>query len=421
MMPRRGWSTFPLAPGVARLAWATQILGDPDGYLIVARRGGRHAALPQEPDEFPDPASHLCRVQRGQPGAAFAQHLLPGAGTQAPYITRTHHLAHRQRSAEHVQQPRLDDRRHQWRAWAYRRQQRRGRHGSRWRRTAWMRRFQGPVASSTSPTTPTTDEPATARATGTVRSRTCSTGRTCFTTACTCLASPKRRATSSTTTSVAAACGNDRVSAEGQDSSGTEQREFLDTRRTAAAAACRCFVFPGPTPDRSSGLDQEVMLHELTHGMSNRLHNNATGLNTNMAPGMGEGWSDFYARALLSTADEDVNGVYATGGWVTHALAPGYTNNYYYGIRRFPHAVRTSVGPNGKPHNPLTFADIDPTQINLTDGAFPRGPFGGSGAARSTTWARSGRARSSRCAPASSPGLASPSATSASSSSSPTG
>ncbi|HET9268202.1 MAG TPA: M36 family metallopeptidase, partial [Vicinamibacterales bacterium] len=43
---------------------------------------------------------------------------------------------------------------------------------------------------------------------------------------------------------------------------------------------------------------------------------------------------------------------------------------------RFPYASRRTTGPNGRPHNPLTFADIDGTQINLTDGAFPRGPIG---------------------------------------------
>src|SRR5262249_34293110 len=44
--------------------------------------------------------------------------------------------------------------------------------------------------------------------------------------------------------------------------------------------------------------------------------------------------------------------------------------------RRFPYATISTVGANGKPHNPMTFADVDPTQINLTDGAFPRGPIG---------------------------------------------
>jgi subtilisin-like proprotein convertase family protein len=169
--------------------------------------------------------------------------------------------------------------------------------------------------------------------------------------------------------------GNDRVRAEGQDFSGTNNANFT-TPPDGVRGRMQMYVFPGPTPDRSSGIDQDVLLHELTHGTSNRLHNNALGLISNMSRGLGEGWSDFYARSLLSTASEDVNGVYAMGGWVTNSIFGGYTDNYYYGIRRFPRAVRTTVGPNGMPHDPLTFADIDQTQINLTDGAYPRGPIG---------------------------------------------
>ena len=112
------------------------------------------------------------------------------------------------------------------------------------------------------------------------------------------------------------------------------------------------------------------MLHELTHGLSNRLHGNSAGLSTNMSRGLGEGWSDFYARALLSDASEPVSGLYTTGGWATDAAAAGF-ENYYYGIRRFPYAVKTTLGANGRPHNPLTFADIDSTQADLTDGAYP--------------------------------------------------
>src|SRR5206468_12538872 len=44
----------------------------------------------------------------------------------------------------------------------------------------------------------------------------------------------------------------------------------------------------------------------------------------------------------------------------------------YYGIRRFPMAVMSSTGgTKGRAHDPLTFADIDSTQMDLTDGAFP--------------------------------------------------
>ena len=173
--------------------------------------------------------------------------------------------------------------------------------------------------------------------------------------------------------------GNDRVLAQGQDFSGTNNANFL-TPPDGTSGRMQMFIFTGPTPDRTSGIDQDILIHELTHGTSNRLHNNAAGLNNTMSGGMGEGWSDFYARALTSGADEDVNGVYAAGGYSTLLIVAGFTDNYYYGIRRFPYSVITNLGPNGKPYNPLTFADIDPAQINLTDGAFPRGPIGSSSA-----------------------------------------
>jgi hypothetical protein len=155
--------------------------------------------------------------------------------------------------------------------------------------------------------------------------------------------------------------GNDFVRAEAQDSGGTNNANF-STPADGALPRMQMFIFTTTPVQRDGDLDMEVIFHELTHGTSNRLHANATGLNSTESVGMGEGWSDFYGRALLSSSSEDVNALYASGAYVT--------KNYYYGIRRFPYAVRSNVGPNGKPHNPLTFADIDPAQINLTDGAF---------------------------------------------------
>lgn len=170
--------------------------------------------------------------------------------------------------------------------------------------------------------------------------------------------------------------GNDAILAQGQDFSGTNNANFL-TPPDGTPGRMQMFIFTGPTPDRTSGLDQEILIHEMTHGTSNRLHNNGSGLNATMSGGMGEGWSDFYALSLLSKPTDNVNGVYAVGGYSTLAIVSGFTDNYYYGIRRFPHARRSVTGgPNNRPHNPLTFADIDPAQINLTDGAFPRGPIG---------------------------------------------
>jgi hypothetical protein len=90
---------------------------------------------------------------------------------------------------------------------------------------------------------------------------------------------------------------------------------------------------------------------------------------------MGEGWSDFYAHCMLSEPTDPMNGIYATGGYTTQAFrtaAPFSTNgNYYYGIRAFPKALYAFTGgANNRPHNPLTFKDVDSAQINVSDGAF---------------------------------------------------
>jgi hypothetical protein len=176
--------------------------------------------------------------------------------------------------------------------------------------------------------------------------------------------------------------GNDFVRAEAQDSSGTNNANFA-TPADGSLPRMQMYIFTGPTPDRDGDTDAEIFIHEMTHGTSNRLHANAAGLTTSQAGGMGEGWSDFYARAILSTASEDVNGLYASGAYATYQLGALGNDNAYYGIRRFPYAVKTTVGANGKPHYPLTFADIDPAKINSTDGAFPESPlaFSGNGAA----------------------------------------
>ncbi len=173
---------------------------------------------------------------------------------------------------------------------------------------------------------------------------------------------------------------NDAVQAEIQDSSGTNNANFA-TPADGGFGRMQMYLFTGPTPDRGGALDADIVLHELTHGLSNRLIGNAAGLTTTMSGAMGEGWSDFYARAVLSTADESTSGIYSTGGWATYLLSPSFTDNYYYGIRRFPYAVKTAIGSNSKPHNPLTFADIDPAQMNLTDGAYVPNPLFAAGSA----------------------------------------
>jgi hypothetical protein len=116
------------------------------------------------------------------------------------------------------------------------------------------------------------------------------------------------------------------------------------------------YVFDGPNPDRDGDLDAEIVIHEYVHGLTGRLVGGGIGIYSLQAAGMGEGWSDFYPLALLGAATDDVHGNYAVGGYATYQM-DSMTENYYFGIRRYPYST-------DKAKNPLTLKDIDPTQAN---------------------------------------------------------
>src|ERR1035438_9776141 len=82
---------------------------------------------------------------------------------------------------------------------------------------------------------------------------------------------------------------------------------------------------------------------------------------------MGEGWSDFYALSLLSESSDDVNAAYAMGGYASYLLGE-LTQNYYFGIRRYPYTTDMAK-------NLLTFKDIDPGQASSHSGV-PESPIG---------------------------------------------
>lgn len=161
--------------------------------------------------------------------------------------------------------------------------------------------------------------------------------------------------------------GNDHVLAEAQDAAtngatGTNRNNAnFATPPDGTSGRMQMYVFTGPTVDRDGSLDAEIVVHELTHGLSNRLIGNGSGLIWDVGGGMGEGWSDFYALSLLNNTNaDDPNGNYATGGYATYKLA-GLTDNYLYGIRRFPYSTNNTV-------NPLTWADVDDVTNDLAGG-----------------------------------------------------
>jgi trimeric autotransporter adhesin len=162
--------------------------------------------------------------------------------------------------------------------------------------------------------------------------------------------------------------GNDAVQADAQDGSGTNNANF-STPPDGSPGRMQMFLWTAPEPDRDSDFDNEIIIHEYGHGVSNRLVGGGVGLSALQSRGMGEGWSDFYAMALLSQPTDDINGQHAKGGYSTYLLS-GMTSNYYFGIRRYPY------GPDMN-KSPLTYRDIDPTQARPHTG-IPLSPrYGG--------------------------------------------
>ena len=159
--------------------------------------------------------------------------------------------------------------------------------------------------------------------------------------------------------------GNDAVQADAQDGSGTNNANF-STPSDGSPGRMQMYVFTGPTPDIDGDLDSEIVIHEYVHGLSNRLVGGGVGISASQTQGMGEGWSDFYALSLLSESGDDIHGNYAAGGYATRQFS-GLSQNYYFGIRRYPYSTNLTK-------NPLTFKDIDPAQAAIHAGV-PRSPI----------------------------------------------
>lgn len=160
--------------------------------------------------------------------------------------------------------------------------------------------------------------------------------------------------------------GGDRVQADVQDGSGTNNANFSTTGSDGSSGRMQMYVFSGPNPDRDGDLDADIVFHEHTHGVSIRLHG---GLSGTQPSGMGEGWSDFVGISMLAEASDDPHANFCTGGYATYQftnLSNTLTDNYYFGIRRFPYSTDMNK-------NPETYADIDPNQLSFPP-SVPRSP-----------------------------------------------
>ena len=169
--------------------------------------------------------------------------------------------------------------------------------------------------------------------------------------------------------------GSDAVQAEAQDGlSLTDARHrdnaSMSTPPDGYPPVLKLDLFDGVNTARDGSLDATLVVHEYTHGLTARLIGGGAGIDAQPPPGMSEGWSDFFALALLADPAADPNAAYPIGSYVAyHGFGTAFDQNYYYGIRHYPYCTDTNK-------NPLTFADIDPGQANVHAG-IPCSPLTG--------------------------------------------
>ncbi|MCB1276553.1 M36 family metallopeptidase [Prosthecobacter sp.] len=160
--------------------------------------------------------------------------------------------------------------------------------------------------------------------------------------------------------------GNDPVNSEAQDGSGTNNANF-STPTDGSRGRMQMFNWTNPTPDRDGSFEAEVVLHEYGHGVSNRLVGGPSVTITALSTqGMGEGWSDFLGLALTAQPSDNPHGNWARAGWSRYLTSGWYSENYYYGARRYSYCTDMLK-------NPHTLKDIDPTQVDWHTNV-PRNP-----------------------------------------------
>jgi extracellular elastinolytic metalloproteinase len=139
--------------------------------------------------------------------------------------------------------------------------------------------------------------------------------------------------------------GQDFVYLNAQDGSGTSNANFA-TPPDGQPGRMRMYIFDDTLPNRDCSFEAGVVIHEYTHGLSNRLTGgpaNTGCLNLLESGGMGEGWSDFYPTAIRLKAGDTRETDYTMGSWVSGTAG---------GIRAYPYSTSLTT-------NPQVYTDVD--------------------------------------------------------------
>ncbi|KAL5631569.1 hypothetical protein ACGC1H_007181 [Rhizoctonia solani] len=135
--------------------------------------------------------------------------------------------------------------------------------------------------------------------------------------------------------------GEDRIQVSVQDDSGVNNANFA-TPPDGQPGQMRMFLWISTAPLRDGALQNDIVVHEFTHGVSNRMTGGGTSrcLQTAEAGGLGEGWSDVMAD--ITEAKTNPISDFTTGSYVT---------NMKTGSRSYPYST-------DKKTNPLTYSSL---------------------------------------------------------------
>ncbi|KAK0436271.1 Fungalysin metallopeptidase-domain-containing protein [Armillaria borealis] len=125
----------------------------------------------------------------------------------------------------------------------------------------------------------------------------------------------------------------DRVQTSVQDAGGVNDANFL-TLPDGQPGICRMFLWTNTIPSRDGDLQNDIIVHEITHGITNRLTGGGTArcLQTLESAGLGEVDGQTQWRSMASGTISD----YVLGVWATNNPA---------GIREYPYSTNPNVNP----------------------------------------------------------------------------
>ncbi len=142
--------------------------------------------------------------------------------------------------------------------------------------------------------------------------------------------------------------GGDPVRADAQDGSGVNNANFA-TPPDGQAPRMQMYLFNHTDPMRDGSFDAQIVIHEYSHGLTNRLTGgpaNSGALFATQSGAMGEGWSDWFALMLTQRATDGKLQPYPIAAYAVGEGPDGM------GIRRAPYSFDMSI-------NPITFGQFN--------------------------------------------------------------